>query len=145
MPKIFYRELKKYKYQLENNYFVNIGIIPDKSIFEPANGKEFLRLEGNGVLTIFAGYAWDGPSGPTIDSKNFLRGSLVHDAIYQLIRQKHLPESYRERADQILYEICLEDGMSKFRAKYVYTSVKLFGASSAKPTGTLEHCILEAP
>lgn len=143
--KIKYKELKKYKYQLAENYFVNVGIVPKKTIFEPANRKEFLRLETNGVLSIFAGYAWDGPSGPTWDSKNFLRGSLVHDALYQLIRQKHLPEEYRSRADQILYEICLQDGMSGFRALYVYKAVQLFGASSAKPTATKEQIILEAP
>jgi len=80
-------------------------------------------------LTIHEGYAWDGASGPTIDTKSFMRGSLVHDALYQLISTKKLGKEHRRDADKVLYRICREDGMSWFRAKYVYYAVRKFGES----------------
>ena len=91
-----YRELRRYKYQLVKPYSVQIGI-KDRSV-----NTEFLKLGEDGILTIKERYAWDGPSGPTIDTLNFMRGSLVHDAIYQLIRMKELPYGYRKYADLIL-------------------------------------------
>jgi hypothetical protein len=78
--------------------------------------------------------AWDGPSGPTIDTKGFMRGSLVHDGLYQLMRDGLLDhEEYRKDADLLLKAICLEDGMSRFRAWYVYHGVRLFAGSAATP------------
>jgi hypothetical protein len=62
---------------------------------------------------ISKGYAWDGPSGPTIDTGNFMRGSLIHDALYQLMRTGNLPTSFRERADLLLRKTCIDDGMRR--------------------------------
>lgn len=81
----------------------------------------------NGILLIKQGYAWDGPSGPTWDTPNFMRGSLIHDALYQLMRDGHISRKHRKYADRILREVCLEDGMSRFRARYVYYAVRAFG------------------
>jgi hypothetical protein len=129
MKKISYR--KGYKYQLAHDYQyqISIGSIrPTSDIYT-----EFIDLTCEGLLTIRAGYAWDGPSGPTIDTKNFMRGSLVHDALYQLMRQKHLPLTERPRADIILRDICLEDGMSGLRAWYVHRAVSRYAFSAADP------------
>ena len=42
-----------------------------------------------------------------------MRGALVHDALYQLMRLKQLDyEQYRDRADEVLRDLCKEDGMS---------------------------------
>lgn len=89
----------------------------------------------NGVLRlhIAAGYAWDGASGPAIDTKNFRNGSLVHDVLYQMMRQEAIPESNRTRADQILKEICREDGMWIVRATWVYVAVRTCAKRSSKP------------
>jgi hypothetical protein len=77
---------------------------------------------------------WDGPSGPTIDSLTFMRGSLVHDALYQLMRENHLNHSeYREPADRVLQKICKEDGMWSLRAWWVYHGVRLFADPAADP------------
>ena len=89
-------------------------------------------IDTNGYLTIRQGYAWDGPSGPTFDTKNFMRGSLVHDALYQLMRRGYLNiDTNRNRADRLLKHICKEDGMSSLRAWWVYQGVHAFGKSAA--------------
>jgi len=61
-----------------------------------------------------------------------MRGSLVHDGCYQLMREKLLPARKRRPADELLRLICLEDGMSRVRADYVFHAVRAFGASSSK-------------
>ena len=118
-----------YKYQLKRDYTQVIDIKPSSAI-----DSYFITLDPSGLLTIKKGYAWDGPSGPTIDTKNFMRGSLVHDALYQLMRENQLDKAiYRDIADRLLQKMCIEDGMSKLRAWWVYEAVKRFGDPSADP------------
>jgi hypothetical protein len=134
---IFYRD--GYKYQLAAEYSVPVPIKQDKGVVN-----EFITLTSIGILTIKDGYAWDGPSGPTIDTKNFMRGSLVHDALYQLMREGILDEdTWRETADNILHDICREDGMSWLRAWYVLRGVRMFGGPSANPAN--EKKVITAP
>ncbi len=65
-----------------------------------------------------------------------MRGSLVHDALYQLMRR---PENgldgnvHRETADRILKDICKEDGMLVIVAWLVYFVVHHFAAPAADP------------
>ena len=91
------------------------------------------------------GYAWDGPSGPAIDTKNFMRGSLVHDACYQLMREGLLPQDKRKPSDVLLWLICLDDGMSRTRADYVYHAVRTFAGRSARPRKGPGSVIIKAP
>ena len=81
MKRIFYS--KGYKYQLKREYSLLTRICPDDDI-----QTLFVTLSKNGFLRIKTGYAWDGASGPAIDTRNFMRGSLVHDALYQLMRER---------------------------------------------------------
>lgn len=127
--KACFRKLHGYKYQLVEEYRVQIDIKPSEDL-----DFSFVSLSYEGLLTIKKFYAWDGPSGPTIDTRNFMRGSLVHDALYQLMRLKALDyKVHRKRADEILREICLKDGMCSFRAWYVYHAVHLFAGGAASP------------
>ena len=93
----------------------------------------YIQLSSYGWLTIYAGYSWDGPSGIAIDTKNFMRGALVHDALYQLLRGGYLPQHERIVADRILKHICREDGMSKIRAWWVFQGVHRFASFAASP------------
>lgn len=127
MNKACYRKPKRYKYQLVDPYSLNIGLSGYTVDLK------FLKLSTSGRLTIEADYAWDGPSGPTCDTPDFMRGSLVHDALYQLLRLDKLPSPYKAFADLLLKKICLEDGMCKYRAAYVYLTVRLFGGAAARP------------
>jgi hypothetical protein len=103
------------------DYSIEIDIKPKTIIETP-----FILLMHSGILRIKKGYCWDGPSGPTIDTESFMRGSLVHDVLYQLMRDGHLIKEYREYADRFLRIICLEDGMARWRAWYVYYAVRWF-------------------
>lgn len=115
-----------FKYQLAEDYSIQTTIIPTKAIIT-----SFIELGITGLLTIKKGYAWDGPSGPTIDSPSFMRGSLVHDALYQLLREECISQHHRETADAMLRDICIEDGMWKWRAHYVYRGVRDFAMGAA--------------
>jgi hypothetical protein len=46
-----------------------------------------------------------------------------------------LSTMYREEADKVLRQVCLERGMFRFRAWYVYKAVRKFAAFATKPNG----------
>jgi len=123
------RKIRKYGYQLTNDYEYTLP----KRMEWPDATTPFIIIK-NGVITVKKGYMWDGASGPTIDTKNNMRASLIHDCLYQFFRLSLLPrEVYKPLADLVLYNVCREDGMSKIRAGYFYIAVKLFGYSSTLP------------
>lgn len=127
-----------WKYQLSGDYTVETGIIPSLNI-----KTEYIDLDGNGTMTIRHGYAWDGPSGPTVDTDSFMRGSLVHDAFYQLIREGHLGKGYKDKADRLLQKMCEQDGMWKIRAWWVYQGVAKFADDAVTKKGI--HKVYHAP
>jgi hypothetical protein len=120
----------RYKYKLVEPHTARIELHVDAQ-------NEYFRLEATGKLFIQAEYAWDGPSGPTFDTPDFMRGSLVHDVIYQMLREKMLDPKkhshHRNYADRLLRRMCLEDGMPRWRALYVYAAVRAFGGKAAAP------------
>jgi len=119
-----------YKYQLVDAYCVATDLRPTAPI-----DTRWITLALDGTLTIREGYAWDGPSGPTVDSSCFMRGSLAHDAIYQLIREGALDASWKDTADRMLQRMCREDGMTRLRAWWVYQGVARFGRAATLPSG----------
>ena len=137
MKRIFYTE--GYKYQLCREHTEYTGIYPSRGGIHT----DYLDLAENGLLTIRKGYAWDGPSGPAIDTKDSLRGSLIHDALYQLMRLGLLPQSCRAEADALLRDICIDDGMNPARAELWRLGVRMFAEPYAR-YGT-EREVLSAP
>lgn len=119
-----------YEYQLFETY---IHPLPDSFGKFSGNKDFFLSLDGK-TLTIAKGYAWDGASGPPklfhTQTPNTMRGSLVHDALYQLIRENIIPEAMKDACDRELQKILIEDGMGSIRAWTYYQGVHLFGYSS---------------
>lgn len=130
-----------YKYQITRSYSIMLKKL--KGSVSSSIISNYISLSSEGLLLIARGYAWDGPSGPTIDTRSFMRGSLVHDALYQLMRNNLLPRSLRKLVDEILYDICIEDGMWKIRALWVYSGVRLKGAPSTYSENVKK--TLEAP
>lgn len=125
-PRIAYAE--GYRYQLREDYSIQLEFPYYRDV-----KTDFLELTTKGVLTIRKGYAWDGPSGPVFDGDAIMRPSLVHDALYQLMRLEVLHKSRREYADELLRRLCLEDGMSSISAWFVYHAVRLFGETCTEP------------
>ncbi len=63
-----------------------------------------------------------------------MRASLVHDALYQLMRNEYLAtRTYRKVADQLFKEICKEDGVSNLKASAYYKALRKFGKPAAIP------------
>jgi len=124
----YYSDLK---YQLAEDHFhaiTDIRIIPINDI-----ETKFVNLSATGKLVIKAGFAWDGPSGPTRDTKSNMRAALVHDAIYYLIRQEMIPHSSWRYADQEFELICKEDNMNSFRLWYYMIGLNAANGRAALP------------
>lgn len=118
--------IEGYKYQLAEEY----------KILTPVQGEDtdidYIRLGPSGMLVIRKGYAWDGPSGPTFDTKTFMRASLVHDAFYQLMRQGFIDKGeWRKTVDKLMQTMNIEDGMCKLRAWWVYKSLRIAAGKAA--------------
>lgn len=117
-----------YKYQLRAPYVTQLEIRPPHGC-----GTDWITLDVDGNLTVRAGYAWDGASGPTIDSKSSMRASLVHDALFQLMRLGLLPDSFFAPANEIFHRMCEEDGMFGPRAWLWYHAVRIFAKPATDP------------
>lgn len=126
-----------YKYQIREEFTIDLSGYLDVSF----SNKFFSCTRG--LLWIKEGYAWDGASGPTIDTNTSMVGSCVHDVLYQAMRKKILDIKYRQKADEILRDICKEDGMYSWRADIWYYSVRKFAGASADSKN--EKKIYEAP
>ena len=107
MDSIKYRD--GYKYQLAEDYQIQTTIYPKGDIIT-----EYISLTMQGLLTVKEGYSWDGASGPTIDTKSSMRAGLVHDALYQLMRQELISQTCRKIADEMLRDIMLEDVSTEY-------------------------------
>ncbi len=126
-----YRKLKGWKYQLLDSYKIYVEIYPKTDIVTG-----YLHLTTGGQLIIRAGYAWDGVSGPTFDTPCTMRASLIHDALYALMRLGMISTSYRKYADTLLRDILAYDGrtfLNKIRAWYFYWAVRIFAEKAARP------------
>lgn len=86
-------------------------------------------------MIVCAGYAWDGASGPAINTKNSLRATLVHDVLYQSMREGGLrfTEDSRKWADREFLLILKEDGMVLLRRRIWHGVVRAFGKPNAQP------------
>jgi hypothetical protein len=120
-----------YKYQLRAGYAIYLPELADPD--RPPIVTPWIELDPDGWLRFAPGYAWDGASGPTYDSKSSMRPSLVHDGGYQLIRMGLLAARFREVLDVIFHRLCLEDGMWSVRAQLWYHAVRIFGKPGTDP------------
>jgi len=124
-PSIRFRD--GYAYQLEDAYVVQTPIVQ-----APCEVLGWVRLHHNGLLEFARGYAWDGASGPAVDTSSFMRGALCHDGLTQLVREGRLSESWLPDIHAFLGAVCREDGMSTLRSWYVVLAVGWFGDAIAR-------------
>lgn len=122
MGKLHYRKVRYWKYKTYKDFRIVLPYAFDQFTIYC----KYLTLS-EGVLIINAGYTWDGPSGPAIDTDNFMVPSLVHDALYQLLRETKLDNTmFRRLADEVFRDMALEEGMWKIRAWNAYYMVRIF-------------------
>ena len=114
---IYYKE--GYKYQLTRDFSVETGIlIPEDVIYD------FFTLTASGWLHAKKGYAWDGASGPTWDTKSSMRPSLVHDCYCQAAKDRRIDyKEFSPQYNRVFRDMCIEDGMWPLRASIWRTGV----------------------
>lgn len=140
IPRVVYRDVRGWKYLVDEGITYQTGIYLYSGSVE-YKGDTLARLTAGGSLIVYPGYAWDGPSGPTIDTPDWMDASLVHDIFYQLMREELVPqidgenarEKLRRKSDKLMHKMLLEAGMPRFRAWYSYWGVRLFAAWAASP------------
>lgn len=130
---------KGYKYQLRKNFRVRTRVHPGRDLIT-----ELVELRRDGELTVRKYFAWDGCSGPTWDDRTNMRGCLVHDALYYLLRAGLLGQAWRPEVDAELQRLMEMDsaGRSFFcrgRAWVYRWTCTVFGSGSAvKPRKILK-------
>lgn len=119
-PELFYKE--GYKYWVYQDYSINTEILLGYS-----GGNDFVSITPDGTLSIKKGYAWDGASGPVPRLKSFVKGSLGHDALYQLIRIGVVPLKDKDKVDKIMYNLFKSDSMWPPLAYIAHEAVTVLG------------------
>lgn len=122
-----------WKYRTE----VNVEqLVPMK--IEERRGNQWVSLQSivgsfanQSLLTIRNQYAWDGASfilfrwfGTPV---RWLTPSLIHDALYQLMREEHLPLSMRKQVDGVFYHLLRDRGVAWWEAQLAYWAVRIGG------------------
>lgn len=134
---IYYRDGTKY--QLAHDYMRKTPICPTDDIIT-----KWFTLTKSGVLLLKDGYAWDGASGPTFDTKSSMSPSAEHDALCKMLRAMMLDyDLWQDRINAFFRERCEESGMNPLRAKIWHAGVE-FGDAGNPDQGPDDE-ILEAP
>ena len=115
----------KYKFKVEENFSIELPFKIQEFEHPYASSKD-------GILSVKKGYAWDGASGPIINTRDTLVASLVHDVLYQAMRLSLIKPSKENRqiADKNFFEILKMNGVNSIRRKVWYFAVRLFGKKS---------------
>jgi len=110
-----------YKYQIdEDKSFSTLVLGYDVEV--PGG---WVKLSKDGTISFRKGYSYDGPSGPTKDTPNSMAPSLVHDGLYQLIKEGLLPtKRNRKLSDKTFLKMLKDNGMSRFRRTLWYLGVR---------------------
>lgn len=118
-------KLRVYKYVLNNTYICETDLFQDVNV-----NTDYYSIDEK-AIGVIQNYKYDGPSGPALDTPNFMRASLIHDVLYQAIREGELSMKHRKTADLMMYRIAREDGMGRIRANYTYYALRAFGQKAA--------------
>ena len=128
---IFYRKLHGWKYELTQPAVFTVKIRPPSAIEHPYISLTPIN-QVESLLILRVRYAWNGANWCP-DFNSIMRGSLVHDALYQLMDLGLLAPEWRHAADDKLTELCLTDKMDEELAKTVHAAVRVFGGRGNVP------------
>ena len=100
--------------------------------------KDYLHQSGLFIVTsigvgVSPGYHWDGPSGPTIDTADSMLGSLIHDVLYQTLREAGDIGLKRKVADKLFLTLLKREGMWWLKRNAWYLGVRAGGKRYTKP------------
>lgn len=123
-PVLKYREHGTRMYQLEEEYWCQTLVIGCAAVMRIGD-RIVGTLDQNGGVRIYPGFIWDGPSGPTYDTKDSMAGSLVHDFLYRLARQHKIGPDFRDECDETARKIWLQDGMYGWRANMWFKALRV--------------------
>lgn len=115
-----------YKYQIRNN--VTFALPPEFDGIDIAT--DFITLKDR-ILTVLRGYAYNGASGPTIDTRNSMRPTAFHDAMYQLMCLELLLREFKPLVDELFYELLRQENMAAPRAFVWKRSVEKLGTNAS--------------
>lgn len=116
----------------------------DKTVYIRTRGWRKAVYVGNDYFTLIPGgmvvrkgYSWDGASGPTIDTRNTVVGSLVHDVLYQACREGMIEFECWKDADKVLRRVLREQGeMAWLRRNLWYSGLWAMRGRAARPAKT---------
>lgn len=109
-----------FKYVVAETFTVRTAI-KGYNIIEPLSS-----LRPDGRLTVIMGYAWDGNSGPCIDTRSSLEASCVHDVLCDYVNQGLLPAALQPLVDQEYYTICVRKKMWWRRARWRMLAIRWY-------------------
>lgn len=140
--KLTYRELDDYKYQATEDLEIQTEIKGVSAV------TEYIHLSPNGLLRTKAYYAWNGSNWSS--DKHAMIASLVHDALCQLMRLDLLSRTvFRKPADALYRDICIAEGIKKWKANFRYRMLQWFGKSATypekKPRGQIKKITIKYP
>lgn len=114
--------VKADKFILGRDEFFSLPFKPKETI-----RTSYCTFYDNGDLHIKRGFLWSA-NFPAINTENTKPASLLHDCIYNLIKDGFLPrEPYREHGDRLLYDVLIECNVLQYRAFAWYKAVQLGG------------------
>lgn len=121
------RYIEGIKYVLAEDYSVQTPVIG-----EHVDSKWF-TLTPDGRLTVREGFAWDGASGPTIDTPASMVPSLVHDVFCICMRDGRLSYArWQPTVNAFFYSQLRAAGMPAWRARIWHAGVVLGDAGNPK-------------
>lgn len=135
MIKLKYTDISGWKYRLDERVAVRIDVRKPFSSFKIDDYSYIYDDQ----MVLLQGYMWDGPSGPTIDTPGWMLPSAVHDAFYRILKTKKTEDiarlevlelsvtrtQLRKYADDLMYDMLVENGVWKFRAQYSWAAVRM--------------------
>ena len=121
-----------YNHQFITNSFSGLNVALNYSRPKIPRSNVTLQFSTGGNLVLPAGYLWDGASGPVPNWKESLRGTAVHDALYNLMggHPNHFDpdrQNCRRMADDELERILGADGLATSKIRRWMLAVRWFG------------------
>jgi hypothetical protein len=107
-PQLCYVDGYKYQSRCDRVYYIGITghtIVTD-----------LITLRPDGWMLVSEYFAWDGCSGPAIDTKSNMRGGQCHDALAALMRMGLIPIDCVKPSNQAITRLMIDDGAWRFRA-----------------------------